>query len=968
MNIRVTLISIFILIAVNVLAQNSAKYLVEISLSENSKLNELEDLKIPVIHFTEESLITLLPISKLNKVEELNINFRILDEKQSDDRYYLVSSTNQNGIGSEIAGEQIIFKGDGNTIVKNLNLGISDLIKKSISILELNGVNLFKNERFVLPKYEFGLSDSTITHIVSAVNPDSVRFIIQSLQNFGTRFLNAPTRDSVAGWIKSRFLRWGYTDVVIDSFEYSGTWQKNVVATLPGVYTPDKINIVGGHHDSYSSGNPMVFAPGADDNASGTSAVLEIARVLKETNYQPESTIKFITFAAEEYGLWGSKDYALKAYNSGMDISIMINHDMISHTNSPVSNSSVDINYYTGFEYLRELAMNCTQTYSLLSPHVGGPNSSGSDSHSFWQLGFPSVYFEERDFSPFYHSPADTIGNYSMEFCAEVIKSSCATLLSQIVIPALVKNYRLVDGGDGNSLALNWSASLEPDLDAYKIYIGNSTGIYDSSFSTLDTSYIISGLTEGTTYYVGVSAYDFAGNESIVVERNAMPLLLPLPPSGFSASPQWHKVMFDWSRNKELDLYGYNLYRSETGNQDFIKINQSVILDTVFTDDNIVFGRYYYYLLKAVDNDLNESSPSVIVKSMAVSLDKGILVIDETKNGNGNLFDPTDEQVDQFYDNILSEFYKNDYDIELNGEIKLADIGAYSTIIWQGNDYTNFSSALDAQESIKQYLDFGGNFLYTGFSASRSFQGGIGMENSFAEGDFIYDYFKIDTSINKLSTLFISASPISGSNNYLYVDSSKSSLATNYHIRKVESISSNTEGINIYIYNSNYDSTTIQGSMQGLPIGVEYIGQDYKSIVLNIPLYYMNQEQAKTLVRNILLQKFNEPTSVKNDEQKIIPMGFELYQNYPNPFNPSTTIKFALPVKTNITLSIYNALGEKVTELFKGEMEEGYHEIMINTSGLSSRISSKGGYASGVYFYKIESENFNSTKKMILLK
>jgi hypothetical protein len=88
------------------------------------------------------------------------------------------------------------------------------------------------------------------------------------------------------------------------------------------------------------------------------------------------------------------------------------------------------------------------------------------------------------------------------------------------------------------------------------------------------------------------------------------------------------------------------------------------------------------------------------------------------------------------------------------------------------------------------------------------------------------------------------------------------------------------------------------------------------------------------------------------------PKEFALYQNYPNPFNPSTTIKFALLVKTNLTLNVYNTLGEKVAEIFKGEMEEGYHEIMFNASGLSS----------GIYFYKIESENFNSTKKMTLIK
>ena len=194
---------------------------------------------------------------------------------------------------------------------------------------------------------------------------------------------------------------------------------RKIIATLPGIYSPDKINIVGGHHDSYSSGDPLVYAPGDGHNVKRYLGC-EIACVLMETNYQPESTIRFITFAAEEYGLWGSKDYALKAFNYGLDINLMINHDMISHTYSPVA-STVDINYYTGFEYLRELAMYCTETYSVITPDIGSPNSSGSDSHSFWQLGFPSVYFEERDFSPYYHSPADTIGNYNMDILRRMI-------------------------------------------------------------------------------------------------------------------------------------------------------------------------------------------------------------------------------------------------------------------------------------------------------------------------------------------------------------------------------------------------------------------------------------------------------------------------------------------------------------------------------------------------------------------
>jgi len=88
------------------------------------------------------------------------------------------------------------------------------------------------------------------------------------------------------------------------------------------------------------------------------------------------------------------------------------------------------------------------------------------------------------------------------------------------------------------------------------------------------------------------------------------------------------------------------------------------------------------------------------------------------------------------------------------------------------------------------------------------------------------------------------------------------------------------------------------------------------------------------------------------------PTDFVLYQNYPNPFNPSTTIKFALPEKANVELTVYNSLGEKVADVFSGAMDEGYHEIELRAESISS----------GIYFYRLESEKFVSVKKMIILK
>ena len=88
------------------------------------------------------------------------------------------------------------------------------------------------------------------------------------------------------------------------------------------------------------------------------------------------------------------------------------------------------------------------------------------------------------------------------------------------------------------------------------------------------------------------------------------------------------------------------------------------------------------------------------------------------------------------------------------------------------------------------------------------------------------------------------------------------------------------------------------------------------------------------------------------------PLEFELSQNYPNPFNPSTTIKFSLPVTSNVKLSIFNILGEEIQNLLNETKEAGVYTINFNASQLNS----------GIYFYKLETKNFIRVKKMSLIR
>lgn len=89
-----------------------------------------------------------------------------------------------------------------------------------------------------------------------------------------------------------------------------------------------------------------------------------------------------------------------------------------------------------------------------------------------------------------------------------------------------------------------------------------------------------------------------------------------------------------------------------------------------------------------------------------------------------------------------------------------------------------------------------------------------------------------------------------------------------------------------------------------------------------------------------------------------IPNGFNLAQNFPNPFNPSTTIEFSIPEKNNVSLKIYNMNGQVVTMLVNGEYSAGTHKIQWNATD----------FASGVYFYTLNTNNFSQTKRLVLIK
>jgi hypothetical protein len=101
-------------------------------------------------------------------------------------------------------------------------------------------------------------------------------------------------------------------------------------------------------------------------------------------------------------------------------------------------------------------------------------------------------------------------------------------------------------------------------------------------------------------------------------------------------------------------------------------------------------------------------------------------------------------------------------------------------------------------------------------------------------------------------------------------------------------------------------------------------------------------------------------TAVDREEAitALTPTLCTLSQNYPNPFNPSTTIRYGLPARSHVSLTVFNTLGQHVSTLMNGEQEAGYHEVQFNATNLSS----------GVYFYRLQASEYVQTKRLLLLR
>jgi Peptidase family M28/Dockerin type I domain len=273
------------------------------------------------------------------------------------------------------------------------------------------------------PKIEYkkpvrieNLADKSIMDLqtlIGMIDQDSLQSYLETLQAFYRRNAGSTGNYASRDWIASKFASFGYDSIWIDSFT-TPTQCQNVHAYKIGTMLPEHYVIVGAHRDGVWN------SPAADDNGSGTVAVLEIARILKDID--TDLTFIFSLYDSEEEGLLGSYHYADAAAARGDSIIHMFNMDMIgNHTNT----NQIDIYYGSDLTHPQLLADLADSLLGVESFFAG--SISASDHHAFLQNGYSALLLIEKEFSTVYHTPQDSTTYVSFPYLTLCAKSAVAT-------------------------------------------------------------------------------------------------------------------------------------------------------------------------------------------------------------------------------------------------------------------------------------------------------------------------------------------------------------------------------------------------------------------------------------------------------------------------------------------------------------------------------------------------------------
>lgn len=429
-------------------------------------------------------------------------------------------------------------------------------------------------------KQELKISpDPRISKILEKISRDSIEANVRTLVSFHTRHTISDTSSDSIGigaarrWIYGKLKQYrrasgGQLKVKCERFVETennhlgeSTEIVNIIGMLPGrqLESKDRMYVVSAHYDSRVSDimDDTSYAPGANDNASGTAAVMELARVMSK--YEFDATIIFLAVAGKEQGLLGSSYFARKASKRNINIAGMINNDMIGNTIKS-SNGSVHDDVVRVFTQGIPPNENLSKYHRQLL-YTGGENDTPSrqlgrfiyrvaenhvtdltpriiyrsdryfkdgDHTSFLDEGYPAVRFSELH--EYYKRQQQNVrvengvqyGDLpkfvDYEYVTKITKLNAASLAILASAPERPKKVYLDDSQFANNSTLRWKENTEPDLKAYEIVWRKTHSPYweHSKMVGDTTTYTIKKVSKDNHLF-GVRAVDQYGNKSPAV-------------------------------------------------------------------------------------------------------------------------------------------------------------------------------------------------------------------------------------------------------------------------------------------------------------------------------------------------------------------------------------------------------------------------------------------------------------------
>jgi len=849
-----------------------------------------------------------------------------------------------------------------------------------------------------------------IQAILDSISASNIRSYLDTLVGFYYRHTMDDTLSPTTGmgaarrWVYRKFQEFSAASggrLQPQYFDFTATicgitrLHRNIMAILPGTVTPDRYFIVSGHIDTRGDPNNAcayeIFSPGANDDGSGTAVSIELARVL--SRYQFDASLIFMAVTGEDEGLFGSAAYAAFAQSSGMRIDGMITNDVVGNiVGSGGIIDSLSVRHFSSVSDLtphrqmaRYMKLKAEYYYPIMTvnliPDVDRPGRSG-DHVSFQNRGYTAVRFvEPNENLANQHTPTDIVENMSPAYTARVARVNAAGLASLAWAPEKPAPPTLADPGNGTSLLVTWLPTTPvPDLAGYRLAVRDSGALYFSR--VLDAGnvlqYTITGLTPGVKVAVSVSAYDTAGNESLFSqEALATPSVAPAAPTNVTSTSYPTNVVITWTASPQLDVLRYRIYRSTMRRAGFAVYDSVASPATTYVDGGLPLHQLFFYHVRAVDSDGNESPASAVVAGQRVSHDGGILVVDGTRDGTGGPTSPTDGAVDSAYQSLLAGFnVAAEWDVAdsaaENIRISDAELGRYSTVVWH-TDVRGSSPLYQDTTALRKFLQQGGRLLISGWKLSGSLNASIGATVTYPPGSFVPLYLKMDSTLvsGVLSQDFKTAQAAFTGYADVTVDSVKIPVYNGALV--------NTDAVLLPYAGPNVQTLfthrgRVPGSpLEGRPVGWRYLGSDFKVVVFDFPLYFMRENEARAAVTRALLDLGELPLSVASGT--IAPLEFVLEQNYPNPFNPATRIPFSVrgPGQAGfeesgsrfmvqgsrlVTLKVYDVLGREVATLVNEQLQPGRYEVTFDASALGS----------GVYFYQMKAGSFVATRKLVILR